>query len=99
MEAILVDVGSLPLEQTMSHVPPLHVSTMRPLARDADDPMGVCMPVEGTLMSIQAVCDTAEWMGQAVQTHVDGIARALHVVCGASLQNSAKRKQDYCMIP
>ena len=66
MEAVVVDVGSLPVEHAISHVPPLHVSNMRPLALDADDPMSVCIPVDGTPMSIQAVCDTAEWMGQAV---------------------------------
>jgi hypothetical protein len=70
MEAVVVDVGSLPVEHAMSHIPPLHVSGMRPLATDDDNPMSVCIPVDGTLMSVQTVCDAAEWVGQAVQTHV-----------------------------
>ena len=87
MGAVLVDVGSLPAEHTMSHIPPLHVLTMRPLALDADDPMSVHIPVDGTQMSIQTICDAAEWMGQAAQTHDGGIARPLQVVCDdASLQ-------------
>ena len=72
MGAVLVDVGPLPTEHAMSHIPPLHVSTMRPLctlALNVDGPMSVHVLVDDTQMSIQTVCDAAEWMGQATQTH------------------------------
>jgi hypothetical protein len=86
MGAALVDVGSLPAEHAMSHIPPLHVSTMRPLSLNADDQMSVHLPVDGAQMPIKTVCDAAEWMGQAAQTHDEDIARPLQVVCEASLQ-------------
>ena len=67
MGAVLIDVASLPAEHDMSHVPPLCASAMRPLALDDADPMRVHVLVDGTLLSIHTVCDTAEWMGQATQ--------------------------------
>ena len=82
----MIDVGSLPVEHAMSHIPPLHVSGMRPLATDDHDPVSVCIPVDGSSMSVQTLCDAAEWVGQAAQTHADGDTRALRVVCDASLQ-------------
>ena len=53
----------------MSHISPLRVSTMRPLALNADDPMSVHVLVDDTQMSIQTVCDAAERMGQASSRH------------------------------
>ena len=41
MGAVLIDVASLPAEHDMSHISPLRVSTMRPLALNADDPTSV----------------------------------------------------------
>ena len=81
MGAVLIDVASLPAEHNMSHISPLRVSTTRPLAINADDPMSVHVLVDDTQMSIQTVCDAAEWMGQT-----SSIARPLQVVCNASLQ-------------
>ena len=86
MGAVLIDVASLPAEHGLSHVPPLCVSAMRPLALDDEDPMRVHVLVDGSPMSIHAVCDTAEWMGQATPTHHGDAARPLQVVCDASLQ-------------
>ena len=70
----------------MSHVPPLCVSAMRPLALDDDDPTRVHVLVDELPLSIHTMCDTAEWMGQAAQTHHVGTAGSLRVVCDASLQ-------------
>ena len=70
----------------MSHIPPLRVSTMRPLALDDEDPMSVNVLVDDTQMSIQAMCEATEWMEQATQTHQGNDARPLRVVCDASLQ-------------
>ena len=86
MGAILIDVASLPATHDMSHVPPLCISAMRPLTFDDEDPMRVHVRVDDTLLSIHAVCDTAEWMGQAAQTHHGRTAGPLRVVCDASLQ-------------
>ena len=72
--AVLIDIASLPTEHGMSHVPPLCVSPMRPLALDDADPLRVHVLVDGSPLSIHTVCDTAEWMGQAVQTHSAGTA-------------------------
>ena len=53
MGAVLIDVASLPAEHDMSHVSPLRVSTMRPLALDDGDPMRVHVLVDDTRMSIK----------------------------------------------
>ena len=66
MGAVLIDVASLPAEHDMSHVPPLRISTMRPLALDDEDPMRVHVLVDDTLLSIHTVCEAAEWMGQTI---------------------------------
>ena len=84
--AVLIDIASLPTEHGMSHVPPLCVSPMRPLALDDADPLRVHILVDGSPLSIHTICDTAEWMGQAGQTHSAGTAPPLRVVCDASLQ-------------
>ena len=84
--AILIDIASLPAEHGKSHVPPLCVSPMRPLALDDADPLRVHVLVDDSPLSIHTVCDTAEWMGQAVRTHSAGTAPPLRVVCDASLQ-------------
>ena len=86
MEAFVIDVGSLPVKHAMSHVPPLHIAGIRPGPTDDHDPVSVHLTIDGFPMSIQTLCDTAEWVGQAAQTHTDGDARALRVVCDASLQ-------------
>ena len=65
MGAVLIDVASLPAEHDMSHIPPLRVSTMRPLALDDADPMNVSVLVGDTRVSVQTMCAAAEWMGQA----------------------------------
>ena len=36
--AVLVDIGSVPTDHSLAHIPPLPVSDMRPLALEADDP-------------------------------------------------------------
>ena len=82
----MIDVGSLPVEHAMSHIPPLHISGMRPLATDDHDPMSACIPVDGSSMSVQTLCDAAEWVGQAAQTHAGGDTYSLRIVCDASLQ-------------
>ena len=84
--AILIDIASLPVKHDMSHVPPLCVSPMRPLALDDADPLRVHVMVDGSPLSIHTICDTAEWMGHAGQTHSAGAAPPLRVVCDASLQ-------------
>ena len=37
-------------------------------------------------MSVQTLCDAAEWVGQAAQTHAGGDTYSLRIVCDASLQ-------------
>ena len=86
MGAVLIDVASLPAEHGISHVPPLCISAMRPLALDDADPMRVHVLVDGTPLTIHTMCDAAEWMGQATPTHHGHAARPLQVVCDASLQ-------------
>ena len=66
--------------------PPLCASATRPLTFDDEDPMRVHVRVDDTQLSIHAVCGTAEWMGQAAQTHHGRAAGPLRVVCDASLQ-------------
>ena len=62
MGAVLIDVASLPAAHDMSQISPLHVSTMRPLAINADDPTSVHVLVDDTQMSIRAVY-VARWSG------------------------------------
>ena len=86
MGAVLVDIGSIPTDHSLAHIPPLPVSSMRPMALETDDPLRVNIWLNDTRFSIHTVCGTMEWMGQTTQVHHARGARSLRVICGASLQ-------------
>ena len=88
--AVLVDIGSVPTDHSLAHIPPLPVFDMRPLALETDDPLQVNMGLHDTQFSIHRVCGTMEWMGQTTQVHHARGARSLHVICDASLQKQVR---------
>ena len=86
MGTVLVDIGSIPTDHSLTHIPPLPVSNMRPLALETADPLRVNILLNDTQFSIRTVFDTMEWMGQTTQVHHAWGARSLNVIYGASLQ-------------
>ena len=78
--AVLVDIGSIPTDHSLTHIPPLPVSNMRQLALETDDPLRVNTWLNDTQFSIHEVCGTMEWMGQTTQVHHARGARSLHAV-------------------
>ena len=51
----VVDIGSVPTDHSLAHIPPLPVLDMRPLALETDDPLQVNVWLNDTQFSIHTV--------------------------------------------
>ena len=63
MGAVLVDIGSIPTDHPLTHIPPLPISTMRPLALETDDPLRVNIYADSRRLRAQLTsqCSAHTW--------------------------------------